>query len=113
MVVRCFTVSMDGQFLASGDEDGVVRLWEVQTGRLVSSWNLMEVVGVGLEKDDGEKEEVSLSYNHFLCNISCVPICCLRYCIVACFLTFTLHYLNELYVRQTKQYKTPWEWSTR
>ena len=57
VVVRCLTVSPDGQFMASGDENGVVRLWEVQTGRLLRSWNLMEMVDSGEEKnEDGEGE---------------------------------------------------------
>eukprot|EP00804_Cyclotella_cryptica_P000668 CCRYP_014692-RC/>CCRYP_014692-RC protein AED:0.19 eAED:0.19 QI:0/0/0/1/0/0/3/0/653 len=41
-VVRCLSVSPDGQFLVSGGEDGVLRLWEVQTGRLVRKWDLAE-----------------------------------------------------------------------
>jgi ribosome biogenesis protein ERB1 len=57
VVVRCLTVSPDGQFMASGDENGDVRLWEVQTGRLLRSWNLMEMVDSGEEKnEDGEGE---------------------------------------------------------
>jgi len=50
-MVRCLAVSPDGQFLASGASDGVVRLWEVQTGRLLRSW---DVSGLA---DDSEKEE--------------------------------------------------------
>ena len=41
--VRCLGASPDGQFLASGDEGGIVRLWEVQTGRLLRSWDLNDV----------------------------------------------------------------------
>jgi len=52
VMVRCLTVSPDGQFLVSGDENGVVRLWEVQTGRLLRSWDLMLVLSVGEENDD-------------------------------------------------------------
>ena len=44
VVVRCLSVSPDGQFLASGDEAGFVRLWEVQTGRLLKSWDLNTVI---------------------------------------------------------------------
>jgi ribosome biogenesis protein ERB1 len=43
--VRCLGTSPDGQFLASGNEDGVVRLWEVQTGRLLRSWDLNDAIG--------------------------------------------------------------------
>jgi WD40 repeat protein len=56
--------SPDGQFLVSGDENGVVRLWEVQTGRLLRSWDLNDVVvgSVGvlvLGKDDDKKGEMN------------------------------------------------------
>eukprot|EP00804_Cyclotella_cryptica_P000669 CCRYP_014692-RA/>CCRYP_014692-RA protein AED:0.04 eAED:0.04 QI:764/0/0/1/0/0/2/0/700 len=51
-VVRCLSVSPDGQFLVSGGEDGVLRLWEVQTGRLVRKWDLAEVVEKMAAKED-------------------------------------------------------------
>lgn len=44
-VIRCLSVSPDGQFLASGATDGYARLWEVQTGRLIRSWHLSALVG--------------------------------------------------------------------
>ena len=68
VVVRCLTISPDGQFLASGDENGIVRLWEVQTGRLLKSWNLMKegVSLIGGEKkdddDDGGDEDDAKKY---------------------------------------------------
>jgi ribosome biogenesis protein ERB1 len=42
--IRCITASPDGQFMASGATDGFVRLWEVQTGRLLRSWDLSSLV---------------------------------------------------------------------
>eukprot|EP00804_Cyclotella_cryptica_P000670 CCRYP_014692-RB/>CCRYP_014692-RB protein AED:0.05 eAED:0.05 QI:764/0/0/1/0/0/2/0/690 len=53
-VVRCLSVSPDGQFLVSGGEDGVLRLWEVQTGRLVRKWDLAEVVEKMAAKEDDD-----------------------------------------------------------
>ena len=44
VVVRCLSVSPDGQFLVSGDEAGFVRLWEVQTSRLLMSWDLNKCI---------------------------------------------------------------------
>ena len=54
--VRCLSASPDGQFLVSGDENGVVRLWEVQTGRLLRSWDLNELVE--FRKDNDKKGEM-------------------------------------------------------
>eukprot|EP00543_Licmophora_paradoxa_P004243 CAMPEP_0202456418 /NCGR_PEP_ID=MMETSP1360-20130828/13667_1 /ASSEMBLY_ACC=CAM_ASM_000848 /TAXON_ID=515479 /ORGANISM="Licmophora paradoxa, Strain CCMP2313" /LENGTH=553 /DNA_ID=CAMNT_0049076207 /DNA_START=12 /DNA_END=1673 /DNA_ORIENTATION=+ len=42
-VIRCVSPSPDGQFMVSGASDGFVRLWEVQTGRLLQSWNVSEI----------------------------------------------------------------------
>lgn len=39
-IIRCLSVSPDGQFLVSGASDGFVRLWEVQSGRLLRSWDI-------------------------------------------------------------------------
>jgi ribosome biogenesis protein ERB1 len=41
--IRCVSPSPDGQYMASGASDGVVRLWEVQTGRLLQSFDLSKV----------------------------------------------------------------------
>jgi ribosome biogenesis protein ERB1 len=65
-MIRCLTVSPDGQFMASGASDGFVRLWEVQTGRLLRSWDLWKLVGeesivVSNDNvsDDDDEEKVS------------------------------------------------------
>jgi len=61
-MIRCLTVSPDGQFLASGASDGYVRIWEVQTGRLLRSWNISKLVGAttGNDDDDEDGEEKSI-----------------------------------------------------
>ncbi|KAH7887940.1 NUC169 domain-containing protein [Phlebopus sp. FC_14] len=43
--VRCIGVSPDGAWVASGDEGGVVSLWEVNVGREVRRWALGSKVG--------------------------------------------------------------------
>jgi ribosome biogenesis protein ERB1 len=42
-MIRCIAASPDGIFMASGGSDGFVRLWEVETGRLLKSWNVSKV----------------------------------------------------------------------
>jgi ribosome biogenesis protein ERB1 len=42
-LIRCLSVSPDGQYMASGASDGYVRLWEVSTGRLLKSWNVSQM----------------------------------------------------------------------
>jgi hypothetical protein len=42
--VRCISLHPSGQWLASGSDDGTVRLWEVATGRCSAKWKLGEPV---------------------------------------------------------------------
>jgi ribosome biogenesis protein ERB1 len=42
--VRCISPHPSGQWLASGSDDGTVRLWEVATGRCSAKWKLGEAV---------------------------------------------------------------------
>ncbi len=58
-MIRCLTVSPDGQFLASGASDGFVRLWEVQTGRLLRSWNISKLVSGGVDAGNEDEEDES------------------------------------------------------
>jgi ribosome biogenesis protein ERB1 len=57
-VIRCVSPSPDGQYLASGASDGVVRLWEVQTSRLLRSWDVSSMVSE-FGKDGYEEEGVN------------------------------------------------------
>ena len=43
--VRCVSVSPDGAWVVSADEEGVVSLWEVMVGREVKRWTMGEKVG--------------------------------------------------------------------
>ena len=43
-LVRCISVCPTGQWLASGSDDGTVRLWEVATGRCMRTLSLGGVV---------------------------------------------------------------------
>jgi len=66
-VIRCVSCSPNGQFLASGASDGIVRLWEVETGRLLRSWDLSQVAkSVDPdcdENDDTIKPVVTVEWN--------------------------------------------------
>jgi ribosome biogenesis protein ERB1 len=71
-MIRAISVSPDGQFMVSGATDGFVRMWEVQTGRLLRSWNLskaaIELQGVGSSKEKDATENVSFNfYNQVFC----------------------------------------------
>eukprot|EP00984_Skeletonema_dohrnii_P037554 scaffold39726_cov211-Skeletonema_dohrnii-CCMP3373.AAC.1 len=65
VMVRCLSVSPDGQFLVSGDEAGVVRLWEVQTSRLLKSWDLNKFIDNGEEdtSEDTKKPIAAIEWN--------------------------------------------------
>jgi ribosome biogenesis protein ERB1 len=43
--VRCLSISPDGAWTVSGDEDGVVSLWEVNIGREVKRWKFDHKIG--------------------------------------------------------------------
>lgn len=67
-LIRCVSPSPDGQFLVSGATDGIVYLWEVQTGRLLRSWNLSKLVSsINVDEGDDPPESaipiVSLEWN--------------------------------------------------
>ena len=51
------SVSPDGQFLASGASDGYLRLWEVQTGRLLRSWNLSLLISKYQNENKDENDD--------------------------------------------------------
>mmetsp|Transcript_19093 Transcript_19093/g.28098 ORF Transcript_19093/g.28098 Transcript_19093/m.28098 type:complete len:848 (+) Transcript_19093:79-2622(+) len=60
-MIRSLSVSPDGQFLASGASDGFVRVWEVQTGRLLRSWNISRLVASTSSTDETDLNESSLA----------------------------------------------------
>ncbi len=86
-MIRCVSPSPDGQFLASGATDGIVRLWEVQTGRLLKSWNVSEAIGtLGRDSNEVGFEVTNVDYafcvaccSHLLsCIISSETVCIQR-----------------------------------
>ena len=82
-LIRCLSPSPDGQYLASGATDGIVRLWEVQTGRLLRSWNIANLVqdaGLGGDMDDETaiKPVVAVQWNpnrNHHCLVAAVGTC--------------------------------------
>ncbi|KAK7060306.1 Ribosome biogenesis protein erb1 [Paramarasmius palmivorus] len=44
-LVRCISVSPDGAWVVSGDEKGIVSLWEVNVGREVKRWKFGSKIG--------------------------------------------------------------------
>ncbi len=45
--VRAISVSPDGQYMCSGSDDGTLRIWEVTTAKLLRSWKLNDIPGLG------------------------------------------------------------------
>ena len=71
--IRDLSVSPSGQYLCTGAEDGVVRMWEVQTSRLLKSWDLSALLSndkVGV--DDLAASSSSSSSSSPPTAISCV-----------------------------------------
>mmetsp|Transcript_19888 Transcript_19888/g.43204 ORF Transcript_19888/g.43204 Transcript_19888/m.43204 type:complete len:815 (+) Transcript_19888:126-2570(+) len=67
-MIRCVAASPDGKFMASGASDGFVRLWEVETGRLLKSWNISKLAlsadeGEESNKNENAKPVVALEWN--------------------------------------------------
>jgi ribosome biogenesis protein ERB1 len=76
-IIRCVTPSPGGQFMASGATDGFVRLWEVETGRLLRSWDLSALADDD-SQEDGCKPVVALEWNpnrSHHCMIAAVGTC--------------------------------------
>ncbi len=66
-MIRCTATSPDGIYMASGATDGFVRLWEVETGRLLKSWNVSKIA-ISNDPDassdaDKPKPVVALAWN--------------------------------------------------
>ena len=54
-VCRAISVCPSGEFLASGGEDGIVRIFDVQTTKCVREWDMNKVVTNSklVENEDG------------------------------------------------------------
>lgn len=50
-MIRCISISPDGQFLVSGTTNAHVRIWEVQTGRLLRTWDMSALVSGNADND--------------------------------------------------------------
>ncbi|KAL3920238.1 MAG: hypothetical protein SGILL_003360 [Bacillariaceae sp.] len=71
-IIRCVTSSPDGMYMASGASDGFVRIWEVETGRLLRSWDISKLaaehdpesqVADGAYSDASPSAVVSVEWN--------------------------------------------------
>ncbi|KAL7574974.1 hypothetical protein ACA910_010793 [Epithemia clementina (nom. ined.)] len=65
-MIRCVTASPGGQYMASGASDGFLRLWEVETGRLLKSWDLSSLALSASDQANESKDNlaiVSLDWN--------------------------------------------------
>jgi ribosome biogenesis protein ERB1 len=68
-MIRCVAASPDGKYMASGASDGFVRLWEVETARLLKSWDVATIaLSTADERDENSgndtvKPVVALEWN--------------------------------------------------
>ena len=65
-VIRCVTASPNGQYMASGASDGYLRLWDVESGRLLCSFDLSSLCsenGANETSDTTALPIVSLEWN--------------------------------------------------
>lgn len=76
-VIRCVTPSPDGQYMASGASDGFVRLWEVETGRLLRSWNISKIVQENCAAESGGGDDNDDDDNNK--NTTVNPVVCLEW----------------------------------
>ena len=56
--VRCVSVSPSGEWVASGSEDGVIRLWDLGNGREVWKWDLKGGAIQGIEWSPNAEESL-------------------------------------------------------
>jgi ribosome biogenesis protein ERB1 len=66
--VRCLTVSPDGQYLVSGDEEGNVKLWEVDSGYCRYTWKLSSGDSTETEKEKKSSPITSIQWNPDIMN---------------------------------------------
>ena len=72
-VIRCVSTSPDGRFLASGASDGYIRVWEIESGRLLKSWNLSMLISATHESIDGSVDAENSG------GVAIKPVVCLQW----------------------------------
>ena len=79
-MVRCISVSPNGQYLASGYSNGFIRLWEVSTARCLKSWNCNTVIDtIGSSKENKKDNEFNENKNLSSSSSSEKPITSLQW----------------------------------
>lgn len=65
--VRSVSVDPSGQFIATGGDDGTIRVWEILTGRELWWLNIVKSDIHGEEEDDEDQDEKNSSEDHVEC----------------------------------------------
>lgn len=58
----CIAISDEGSYIAAGSNKGIVRVWDMCSGRLVSSWKVADFIVLSLSFWDNARKIITITY---------------------------------------------------